>query len=313
MSAIRNFLVDPIRYRSTALAKFRWAQWLHVRTKGRFDALYQRWSAVVRPPLSLPAPRRMDATGIAQTVSALKQDGCKVLPFALSTAELDALQTFAFSMPAYSADLSERIEVRADKIPSERGRYYWPMFELVKCPAVKDLLSDSTFTAIAQTYLGARPILAHVTLWLDPVYGGYYDPHVYHFDNDGPGFLKFFFYITDVTNTSGAHRYIKGSHGRAKPQALQASIRYEDEALMKHYGADKEVVFAAPAGTIIAEDTAGFHRGSTPQTNHRLLMQFQFSLIDIPHDEDLAGLTHPVPFAGLDASMAHIQRKFYRA
>ena len=76
-------------------------------------------------------------------------------------------------------------------------------------------------------------------------------------------------------------------------------------------GADNEMVFEGPAGSIVAEDTAGFHRGTTLKRDYRLLMQFQFSLIDIPHDEDLAGLTRPTSAPGLNSGIASIARKFF--
>lgn len=312
MSFFSDFVIAPIRYRSAALAKFRWTQLLHERTNGGFDSLYQRWCAIVRPPRCLPLPRRMGGREILTVLQELRREGCNVLPFTLTEEELAELKQFAFSVPAYARDISERIVINPANIPNDYGRYYWPMHELVKCPVVKDLLSDSTFTAIAQGYLGAETVLAHVTLWLDPVFEGYYDPHVYHYDNDGPGFLKFFFYLTDVTTETGAHRFIRGTHQHRKPQAFRASKRYEDDELLNFFGEEKEVVFTAPAGTVIAEDTAGFHRGSDLKSGYRLLMQFQFSLIDIPHDEDLVGVTKPVDFKGLDRNIARVARKFYR-
>lgn len=311
MSFVESFILDPIKHRSFALMKFRFSQLLHERTNGLFDLWYQRWSAMVRPQVKLRPSPRLDKAGIEHVLDGLRQEGCKVLPFSLSESEISDLKSFVFSTPAYSLKITERVMIGPNNIPHDHGRYYWPMHELVACPVVKDLLSDSVFYAIAQEYLGARPVLAHVTLWLDPVFEGYYDPHVYHYDNDGPGFLKFFFYITDVTSETGAHRYIRGSQHHSKPDQFKASRRYEDAELLAHYGTDKEIVFEATAGTVIAEDTAGFHRGSTLVRDYRLLMQFEFSLLDIPHDEDLAGVTKPVSFPEIDAQIAQMARKFY--
>jgi len=313
MSFVQSFLLDPIRFRSPALAKFRIFQLLHERTNGSFDRLYCKWRALVSPKVALPQSQRMDQPAIFQALEELKQEGCVVLPFRLSADEIAEITNFAFTVPAYATDVHQRITVVRGDIPSGHGRYYWPMSELVKCPAVKKLLSDGAFYSIAQGYLGSRPILAHVTLWLDPVYAGYYDPHVYHYDNDGPGFLKYFLYITDVTKETGAHRFIKRSHSHTKPEQFKLSRRYEDTELLDFYGADNEVVFEGPAGIIIAEDTAGFHRGTTLKRDYRLLMQFQFSLIDIPHDEDLAGVTKPTAAPGLNTNIASIARKFFRA
>jgi hypothetical protein len=313
MSFVQSFVLDPIRLKSPALAKFRFFQLLHVRTNGAFDVLYQKWRALISPTVALPPSVRMDAGAITEALGELKQEGCVVLPFRLSAEEIGAITDFAFTVPAYATDVSQRMKIDRDNIPSGHGRYYWPMSELVNCPAVKNLLSDSAFYSLAQGYLGARPLLAHVTLWLDPVFEGYYDPHVYHYDNDGPGFLKYFLFITDVTKETGAHRFIKRSHNHKKPEQFKLSRRYEDAELLGFYGADNEMVFEGPAGSIVAEDTAGFHRGTTLKRDYRLLMQFQFSLIDIPHEEDLAGLTHPTAAPGLNLGIASIARKFFRA
>ena len=312
MSFVKSFLFDPLKYRSLALAKFRLFQLLHVRTNGAFDRFYQRWSAWIRPSVVLPYSKRLGEVEIESVMQELRIEGCKILPFRLTADELFEIKTYAFSVPAYAVALSERILIDPANIPQEHGRYYWPMHQLVECQAVKNLLSDAIFHSIAQQYLGARPVLAHVTLWLDPVYDGYYDPHVYHYDNDGPGFLKFFFYITDVTEETGAHRYIRRSHSHSKPLQFKTSRRYDAAELLSHYGVDKEVVFEGEAGTILAEDTAGFHRGTTLKSGYRLLMQFEYSLIDIPHEEDLAGQTCPVCFPELNAGIARIARKFYR-
>lgn len=312
MSFVQSFLLDPIRYRSATLAKFRLFQLLHVKTGGLFDHIYQRWSSWIKPYVPLPDSRRLDNGSLQALLEELRTEGCLTLPFKLTSEELSAIKAFAFSVPAYATNVKQRITINPENIPHDYGRYYWPMHELANYPVVKDLLSDSVFHALAQSYLGARPVLAHVTLWLDPVYDGYYDPHVYHYDNDGPGFLKFFFYVTDVTKETGAHRFIKRSHSHRKPQQFKQSRRYEDAELLAHYGAQNEVVYEGPAGSIIVEDTAGFHRGTTLKRDYRLLMQFQFSLIDIPHDEDLAGITRPTRFPGLHSGIAAITRKFYR-
>lgn len=313
MKSIKHFFLEPIKHKSWDLAKFRWAQVLHERTNGRFDLFYNAWCRLVRPPLLLPLSPRLNFEQQDVVLKGLGRDGCAVLPISLTHSELNEIKRFAFSTPAYSSSLDERISITEKSIPTESGRYYWPMHELVKCPEIFSLLNDSCFSSIAQNYLGAEPILAHVTLWLDPVYKGYYDPHVYHYDNDGPGFLKFFFYITDVTSDTGAHRYIRGSHNHIKPKELSASKRYSDNEIIGHYGANSEIVFEAPAGTIIAEDTAGFHRGSDLKLGYRLLMQFQYSLIDIPHDEDLCGVTKPLLVDMCDESLVRIARKFYKS
>ena len=130
--------------------------------------------------------------------------------------------------------------------------------------------------------------------------------------NDGPGFLKFFFYLTDVEAETGAHFFIKGTHGHTKPEPFRLSKLYKDEELHAYYGREDEVMMTAPKGTIIAEDTAGFHRGSTIERNYRLLMQFQYSVLDIPHDEELRGAFTPAIVPSIPAPLQPILQKLMR-
>lgn len=311
IKTLQHFFWDPIRARHFGLFLFRLSQLLHERTNGKFDAWYVRLAKVFRPSVELPPSQWLAKEEAAKAVVALKADGCYVLPKSLSVAELEEIRAFAFSTPAYGAHLDERIFIREDRIPTDRGRYYWPMHALVQVPAVRRLIEDSALHQIAQQYLGARPVLSHVTLWMDPAYQGDFDPHVYHYDNDGPAFLKFFFYITDVEEDTGAHRYIRNTHAHQKPAPYRISRRYDENDLLNYFGADKEVVFAAPAGTIIAEDTAGFHRGTTVKRNHRLLMQFQYSLLDIPHEEDVSGITRRTQLPDMNVSIVRIASKFF--
>jgi hypothetical protein len=39
-------------------------------------------------------------------------------------------------------------------------------------------------------------------------FAGKYDAYMYHYDNEGPGFLKFFFFLTDVAAGTGAHYFM---------------------------------------------------------------------------------------------------------
>lgn len=252
----------------------------------------------------------MDERAVAESVAALRKGGWNILPFQLSTQSIDEITQFSFSTSAYALCPSERIPVNADEPPREHPRYEWRISELISLPAVQNLLADSALYQVAQGYIGCRPVLTSITLWLDTVHDGKFDAHIYHYDNDGPAFLKFFIYLSDVDIDSGAHTYIQGSQGHIKPPQFHRSQRYNRDELLRHYGDANEMVFSAPAGTIIAEDTAGFHRGMDPTTRPRLLMQIEYAALDIPHVEEFVLGVVPVRIAGLGAGAALIARKF---
>lgn len=312
LDAIRHFVIDPIAKRSPALFMFQAAQVFHERTGGRADPAFLGILAKLRPKVALP-PSMLIAQGeIERAVSTLRARGWWLMPRRLDDRDIAEIRQFAFATPAYATQFDEQITIDERQPPQDHSRYEWRMNDLVHVPAIQKLLGDSGLHRIAQDYIGCRPTLTSVTLWLDPVSSGPAPAHVYHYDNDGPGFLKFFIYLSDVDAETGAHTYIQGSHGHCKPEVFRLSRRYERDDLLRHYGTENEIVFAAPAGTILAEDTAGFHRGMDPRRGYRLLLQLQYSAIDIPHAEEFATTVRPVRLPGLAAGIAAIVRKFVR-
>lgn len=313
LDAIRHFVIDPIAKRSPALFLFHAAQVLHERTGGHADQTVLRVLAQLRRPVALP-PSMLIAQGeIERAVSTLRACGWWLMPRRLDDRDIAEIREFAFATPAYATQFEEQITIDERHPPQVHSRYEWRMSDLVQLPAVQRLLRDSALHRIAQDYIGCRPTLTSVTLWLDPVSDSPAPAHVYHYDNDGPGFLKFFIYLSDVDSETGAHTYIQGSHGHRKPEVFRQSRRYERDELLRHYGAENEIVFAAPAGTILAEDTAGFHRGMDPKRDYRLLLQLQYSAIDIPHAEENFSPVPRVEIPQIAPGIATIARKFVRS
>ena len=196
--ALHYLAIEPAQKRSPALSLFRMTQILHERASGGCDHILLRLGAVLKPKAKLPPSRLTDDSAVAATLDALNRRGWDILPWRLGAQDIAEIRRFAFSTPAYGADPFDRVMIDEAHIPHDRGRYEWRISELIRQPAVQRLVADSALHRIAQGYLGCRPILTSVTLWLDPVYNGQFEAHIYHYDNDGPRFLKFFIYLNDV-------------------------------------------------------------------------------------------------------------------
>jgi hypothetical protein len=307
-----NYLVrEPIEKRSARLLMARLVQILSERSKGRSDAVLARLLELVRPAVPLPPSALMDEPAVAAAVENLGRRGWDILPFRLPQGTIDALHRFTFSHPAYAHHPGERIAILAGAPPRDCPRYIWPMRDLIRLPELQALVADTALHAVAQRYLGGRPLLTSISLWLDAVCAQTYDAHVYHYDIDGPKFLKFFIYLTDVDATSGAHAFIEGSHGHRKPPGLTRAQRYQRDLLLARYGAERELVFEGPAGTILAEDTAGFHKGTTPTARFRLLLQLEYGLLDIPHEEEFFAPIAKAKIDGLRLPVKKIIGKFF--
>jgi hypothetical protein len=228
-NALDYFLLEPIRHRHMGLMKFRVAQVLHERTNGRFDEWYVKRKKQSRPPRDLGAPSFLSNEVIADTVAALHMDGCSVLPRRLDESDLMEIAGFAFRTPAYATDPAKKVLLDPANLPRATARHMWDIGEVIRIPAVQKLMLDPTLHQIAQGYLGAEPVLSSVALTIDAPADAKFGAHMYHYDNDGPRFLKYFIYITDVDTETGAHCFIKGSHGHVKPEQFRISKIHEDE------------------------------------------------------------------------------------
>jgi hypothetical protein len=311
MPAFQSFIGEPLRHRRFDLAWYRLSQLLHDRTNGAFDGAYMRLARLLRRKIPLPGSAQMPAGEIAGVVARLHRDGYMILSSGLSAGQIEALKSFAFSTPAHGTDMHKGVSITPDKIPPGEPRFNWWMHDVAGLPVVQRLIADGPYCAIAQEYLGCRPVLAHIALFLDAPYEGRFGAYDYHYDNEGPSFLKFFFYLTDVAVGTGAHHFIAGTQTHRKPERVARAASYDQETLFSIYDRKQEVVVAGPAGTILAEDTAGFHRGSHVTRDYRLIMQFEFSAIDVPTDYELARKLTPIEVPGLHPGIASIARKFY--
>jgi hypothetical protein len=311
MQALHTFVGEPLRHRRFDLAWYRVSQLLHERTNGAFDKAYMRLAKVLRRKVALPESTQMSALEVLEVSAKLRKDGYLILPFRLSVEEIDALTAFAFTNPAHGVDLAKSISVTPGSLTTGEPRLSWWMHDLARLPVIQRLIADGPYCAIAQEYLGCRPVLAHISLWLDAPYVGHFDPYAYHYDNEGPGFLKFFFFLTEVSDGTGSHRFISGTQQHSKPKRFARATLYKEEDLFSWYSRDCEITVRGPAGTILAEDTAGFHRGSTIERDYRLLLQVEFSALDVPTEQELARKLIPASVPDLHPGVASIARKFF--
>jgi hypothetical protein len=198
-----------------------------------------------------------------------------------------------------------------DSIPTEYPRYDWRIGDLTGNQAIQKILFDSYFHHVAQEYLGCRPRLSLIILWLNPPFKGENSQFVFHYDNDGPAFVKFFVYLSDVTEGNGPHVYIRKSHSPIKPRQFHMGLRYEESLLLEYFGAENKRSFVGPAGTMIAEDTMGFHRGSDVVKSYRLIFQLEYSVLDIPHAEEFGSGIQRLKINGLEPSLQKVLAKYY--
>jgi len=175
-----------------------------------------------------------------------------------------------------------RVRFNAQQEPSAI-RYDYDPNDVLRNYEVHKLLADESLLMVAQDYLGVKPRFDVISMWWHTNLHAQPDSEaaqLYHFDLDRFKWLKIFIYLTDVGIDDGPHSFIKGSHvlgGVPKAMMEKGYARLSDDEVMNHYGAQNEIKFTAPRGTIIIEDTRGLHKGNPVIRNSRLILQLQLS------------------------------------
>lgn len=196
-------------------------------------------------------------------------------------------------------------------------RYDFDAQTVIENADVQQLMSDASLLALAQCYLGCRPVLDVMTMWWHTTYLEHPDKvaaQFYHFDMDRIKWLKIFIYLTDVDSTSGPHYFVAGSHRSGGiPERLRSKgyVRLTDSEVETCYPRESFIEFTGGRGTIIAEDTRGLHKGQHVLQGDRLMLQLQYS-------NSLFGGTYPprrirnISDAGLNR-MASLYPRLYSA
>ena len=216
----------------------------------------------------------------------IRENGYHVFKQRVPEALCDDLLAYAINSPCIRrATDTEKADLSVERFPrgnADGVRYDFAEQELIDNLFVQKLMADRSFIAVAQNYLQAQPIIDIVAMWWNvasatPDKGA---AQYWHFDMDRIKWLKFFVYLTDVGPDNGPHSFVEGSHRAGGiPSTLleKGYARLTDDEVNAQYSIDKFVEFAAPRGTVIAEDTRGLHKGKHVLKGDRLVLQFQFT------------------------------------
>ncbi len=210
----------------------------------------------------------------------------------LNQAQINAVLDFAYSHPCYAnRDSGYKITVKSPN-PKDLGinvgiKYASYLHSQDMCEVIQVLKRDPIILSIAHQYLGRSPVYMHSDLlWSFPRplkdVEKLAAAQVFHCDINDYRSLKFFFYLTDVSQQDGAHLYIKGTHRhrRLRDQLLgQRLASKADQNIIQTYGESNIVTITGPAGLGFVGDPYCIHRGSNVGgTRNRLLLQLEFGL-----------------------------------
>ena len=266
---------------------------LYFATNGRFNEWVAQWenSRINTAKIDfrkggvLNLQSKTDADTIVREVKHL---GYKVFPQIIPEGICKKIMSFARTTPAvprgeqffnfeFDARTAQKHIYDSEKPLS--FIYDFDMQSLVEEPAIQELITDPSFLAIAQSYLGPSARFQGMQMWWSTANCPNQDPaaaaQMFHTDLDTISWIRFFIYITDVDSTNGAHTFVATSHKR-KPKHLQREGRVTDEEVLAYYD-DKVIEMTGKSGTLIIEDTKGLHKGNALTKGERLLLVLNFS------------------------------------
>lgn len=229
----------------------------------------------------------VDFSEIGTAVEVLRKDGVYVFDQRVAPEIVARMRDSALSVPASARGLDEAAAPYPRSAPRV-GRYDISEDDTMASPEMQDYVSDPAFALVAATYLEQPVIQDQTALWWTTTKGAAdaaMNAWLFHQDRDRLSFLKFFCYLTDVGPQNGPHTYVRGT--QLKVPAILATDGRKDDDLVRKAGVwDRVVELTAPAGTVMAVDTAGLHKGLPPVEDDRCVLQVEFatSLFGAPVD-----------------------------
>ena len=251
-------------------------------SNGRLNRLWQRWAALRRPaaaPVAIDGFLGPMAPAEIEAIAArLRSDGYCPIERRLPAELCDALVEFARREPSLPMGAREPVVYSEETATALRQDF--DEATILRSPTACRIVFDGTLAAIAAAYFGSRPIYDFTAMWWTTARGTRdlsRAAQEFHYDMDRPFFLKFFFYLTDVTARTGPHVFVPGSH-RDKPAPLRAPRRFADEEIRRHYPDGRVLEILGNRGTLFAVDTSAFHKGMPVVEGHRLALQVEFTI-----------------------------------
>jgi len=148
--------------------------------------------------------------------------------------------------------------------------------DLAQNKNILKIANDPSVLRIVQDFLGTVPTISNLNMWCSTSnHKEAKDAQLFHRDVDDVKFCKLFVYLTDVGPNDGPHTFVKGSSSSHKLTYIR---RYNDQEIIKNFGKENIIEFIRPKYSCFIVNTYGFHKGTLPVDNDRLLLQVQYSI-----------------------------------
>ena len=157
---------------------------------------------------------------------------------------------------------------------------YYMCEDVVQAPHVMEIANNSILLRYVSEYFGALPSIDYIGAWWSLPTDTPSLTQSFHRDIDTLHSMKFFIYLTEVSENTGPHVYIKGSC-KSKFNSVKDKM-YSDQEIYRFFDREQTLNLLGPKGYCFLADTFGLHKGMPPIESPRLVLQVIFSLKQTP-------------------------------
>ena len=226
---------------------------------------------------------KLDKSRVSEIVSKLNSDGYYIFENRLSEEFCDRIISHLNKVDFWTKNKTGLVRgINPSKFQSNTyivNRHQ----DVADMPETQELILDPTLLNVCQDFLNCAPILTSCNAWCSVNYKKDRGElsraaQLFHQDMEFIKFIKIFIYLTDVDEKHGPHAYVPGSARNLKhPDKHAVSQRLSDEYIREQYGDNAIKEHLGKKGTIIIEDTSGYHKGKPLDEGHRIIYQLEFA------------------------------------
>ena len=183
---------------------------------------------------------------------------------------------------------NENLDIYFKRLKQENISRFTGSINLKKGSSLRDILFSDSIMEFTKAYLGCNNFSVNATFFVsNPLQiteeEKYRNAQYFHWDNDFRKFFKLYIYLTDVDLDSGPHVYIPETHKNKLPDFRLCRL-YSDKKVYGDYPRPK--VFTGRAGSLFFVDSYGLHKGETPKSKSRLMLNVHYGTGKILYTEN---------------------------
>ena len=245
-----------------------------------------------------------------QNIELLRKQGFAVINPIFDKQDIIAIESFAanlkVSFGSVGFDESGRIgEMHVSELPPDIRFAHYQSTDICKCPAIYKAIHNEQLISTVAKYLGAPPTISSVASWWSfpsklPVGG----MQMFHHDRGDFRSCNLFVYLTDVSEVTGPHSFVTGTHefNVLYPLAVKRfggnsdtfqqfwkwmEVHRKSDDQISQFFKDSEIkIFTGSKGTSFLEDTRGLHKATIPISGPRMAFEIVFSVLPKFNEEE---------------------------